>query len=72
MNDDVQLSLIMIREIRLVCLEKYEQLHQPGRWIYVCYFIIAIDKNTKKEQIQVQYRNSAKDDLFLESKMFFI
>jgi hypothetical protein len=27
--------------------------------------------NTKKEQNQIQYRNGAKDVLFLESKMFF-
>jgi hypothetical protein len=30
------------------------------------------NKNTKKEQIQVQYRNGAKDVLFLETKMFLI
>jgi hypothetical protein len=29
-------------------------------------------KNTKKEKIKIQYRNGAKDVLFLESKMFFL
>jgi hypothetical protein len=29
-------------------------------------------KTRKKKQIQVQYRNGAKDVLFLESKMFLI
>jgi hypothetical protein len=49
--------------------------------LWIKYVLVSFDaqnslhsqnKNTKKEQIQVQYRNGAKDVLFLESKMFFI
>jgi hypothetical protein len=58
-------------------IELMANIEKVSRKIYDffvnCFHIgTLLKQNTKKEQIQVQYRNGAKDVLFLGSKMLFI